>query len=133
MTAEPLRAVPRPTGAGEMFQLLRDGRPRTRAHLAQVTGQARSTIAARVDLLLASGFVTPAGEASSTGGRPPATFAFNPAARIVLAVDLGATHASVAVTDLAQDVLAGRSRSSSGSPRWGPTSSRRRTGRCPIW
>ncbi|MBC7552177.1 MAG: ROK family protein [Cellulomonas sp.] len=108
MTAELVRAVPRPTGAGEMFQLLRDGRPRTRAHLAQVTGQARSTIAARVDLLLESGFVTPAGEASSTGGRPPATFAFNPAARIVLAVDLGATHASVAVTDLAQDVLAER-------------------------
>lgn len=34
------------------------------------------------------------------------TFAFNPAARVVLAVDLGATHARVAVTDLASDVLA---------------------------
>ena len=32
----------------------------------------------------------------STGGRPPATFAFNPAARVVLAVDLGATHARLA-------------------------------------
>ncbi|NCT90655.1 ROK family protein [Cellulomonas sp. APG4] len=89
-----------------MFQLLRDGRARTRAELAQVTGQARSTIAARVDLLLASGLVAPAGEASSTGGRPPATFAFNPSARVVLAVDLGATHARLAVTDLASTVLA---------------------------
>ena len=106
MTSEQLRLVARPSGAGELFQLLRDGRPRTRADLAQITGQARSTIAARVDLLLASGFVAPAGEASSTGGRPPATFAFNPAARIVLAVDLGATHVSLAVTDLAQNVLA---------------------------
>ncbi|GHS88894.1 sugar kinase [Actinomycetota bacterium] len=100
------RTGTRPTGAGELFQLLRDGRPRTRADLATATGQARSTIAARVDQLLASGLVSAAGEASSTGGRPPATFAFNPAARIVLAIDLGATHATLAVTDLAARVLA---------------------------
>jgi predicted NBD/HSP70 family sugar kinase len=98
--------APRPTGVGEMFQLLRDGQPRTRSDLATTTGQSRSTIAARVDLLLASGLVSPAGEATSTGGRPPATFAFNPAARVVLAVDLGATHARLAVTDLAGTVLA---------------------------
>ncbi|QTE28710.1 ROK family transcriptional regulator [Pengzhenrongella sicca] len=106
MVADQLRVVPRPAGIGELFQLLRDGQPRTRADLAQETGQSRSTVATRVDQLLASGFVAAAGEASSTGGRPPATFAFNPAARIVLAIDLGATHARVAVTDLAQHVLA---------------------------
>lgn len=100
------RTAPRPTGVGEMFQLLRDGQPRTRSDLATLTGQARSTVAARVDALLGSGLVSPAGEATSTGGRPPATFAFNPAARVVLAVDLGATHARLAVTDLAGTVLA---------------------------
>lgn len=100
------RTAPRPTGVGDMFQLLRDGQPRTRSDLATLTGQARSTIAARVDALLGSGLVSPAGEATSTGGRPPATFAFNPAARVVLAVDLGATHARLAVTDLAGTVLA---------------------------
>lgn len=99
------RLAARPGELGEMFQLLRDGRPRTRAELAHATGQARSTVAARVDQLLASGLVGPAGEASSTGGRPPATFAFRPAARVVLAVDLGATHARLAVTDLASSVL----------------------------
>jgi predicted NBD/HSP70 family sugar kinase len=96
----------RPTDVGGLFQLLRDGLPRTRADLALLTGQARSTISARVDLLLASGLVATAGEASSTGGRPPATFAFSPSARILLAVDLGATHARLAVTDLASTVLA---------------------------
>ena len=96
----------RSTGAGALFQLLRDGQPRTRADLATTTGQARSTIAARVDQLMAAGLVAPAGEASSTGGRPPATFAFDPGARLVLAVDLGATHARLAVTDLASRVLA---------------------------
>ncbi|MCM3534165.1 Sugar kinase of the NBD/HSP70 family, may contain an N-terminal HTH domain [Cellulosimicrobium aquatile] len=103
---ELLKFAPRPTGAGDMFQLLRDGQPRTRADLAAITGQARSTIAARIDLLMSAGLIAPAGEASSTGGRPPVTFAFSPEARIVLAVDLGATHARLAVTDLASNVLA---------------------------
>lgn len=102
---EPLRPTRSP-GVGDLLQLLRDGRPRTRSDLAAVTGQARSTVAARVDALLATGLVAPAGASSSTGGRPPATFAFNPAAEVVLAVDLGATHARLAVTDLAGTVLA---------------------------
>ena len=34
---------------GELFDLLRDGRPWTRAQLAETTGLARSTIAARID------------------------------------------------------------------------------------
>lgn len=103
---ELLKFAPRPTGAGEMFQMLRDGQPRTRADLASITGQARSTIAARIDLLMSAGLVAPAGEASSTGGRPPTTFAFRPGARVVVAVDLGATHARLAVTDLASTILA---------------------------
>ena len=103
---ELLKFAPRPTGAGDMFQMLRDGQPRTRADLATATGQARSTIAARIDLLMSAGLIAPAGEATSTGGRPPATFAFNPRAKVVLAVDLGATHARIALTDLASQVLA---------------------------
>ncbi|MFB9908818.1 ROK family protein [Allokutzneria oryzae] len=95
-------------GAGVLLQLMRDGRPRTRAELTQLTGLARSTVGARVDLLLHNGLLAPAGEAVSTGGRPPATFAFNPSAGVVLAADLGATHATVAVTDLAATVLAER-------------------------
>lgn len=88
-----------------MFQLLRDGTPRTRSELATITGQARSTIAARIDVLTAAGLITSVGEASSTGGRRPATFAFNPTARIVLGVDLGASHARVAVADLAATIV----------------------------
>ncbi|WP_313280879.1 ROK family transcriptional regulator [Timonella senegalensis] len=100
-----MKFAPRPTGAGEMFQLLRDGTPRTRSELATITGQARSTIAARIDVLTAAGLITSVGEASSTGGRRPATFAFNPTARIVLGVDLGASHARVAVADLAAAIV----------------------------
>ncbi|GAB3558116.1 ROK family protein [Arthrobacter alkaliphilus] len=92
--------------AGDLFQLLRDGQARTRAELALTTGLARSTVASRIDALMNSGLVGPAGEASSSGGRPPSRFAFNPAARVVLAVDVGATHVIVAVTDLGGTVLA---------------------------
>ncbi|MFC5380751.1 ROK family transcriptional regulator [Aquipuribacter nitratireducens] len=95
----------RPTDLGATLQLLRDGRPRTRAELATVTGQARSTIAQRIDQLLSAGLLAPGGGAVSTGGRPPATFAFNPAARLVAAVDLGATHSRIALTDLGATVL----------------------------
>src|SRR5688572_8042215 len=94
------------SGASELFQLLRDGAPRTRASLAASTGLARSTIAARVDELMALGLVSPVADAASTGGRPPSQFALNPGARIVLAADLGASHATIAVTDLAGTVLA---------------------------
>ena len=94
--------------AGDLFQLLRDGQARTRAELALTTGLARSTVASRIDALMNSGLVGPAGEASSSGGRPPSRFAFNPAARVVLAVDVGATHVIVAVTDLGGTVLAER-------------------------
>ncbi len=94
--------------AGDLFQLLRDGQARTRAELAVTTGLARSTVASRIDALINSGLVGPAGEASSSGGRPPSRFAFNPAARVVLAVDVGATHVIVAVTDLNGSILAER-------------------------
>ncbi|UZX01841.1 ROK family protein [Arthrobacter sp. CDRTa11] len=92
--------------AGDLFQLLRDGKARTRAELALTTGLARSTVAARIDALIASGLIAAAGEANSSGGRPPSRFAFNPAARAVLAVDVGATHVIVALTDLSGAVLA---------------------------
>lgn len=92
-------------GAGEIFQILRDGHARTKAELAALTGLARSTVALRVDALLSAGFLTPAGEAVSTGGRPPSRVAFNPRAGVVLAVDLGASHATVAVADLGGHIL----------------------------
>lgn len=91
--------------AGDLFQLLRDGKARTRAELASTTGLARSTVASRIDALISSGFVGAAGEALSSGGRPPSRFAFNPAARIAMAVDVGAMHVVVALTDLNGTVL----------------------------
>ena len=93
-------------GATELFQLLRDGVPRTRAQLAKSTGLARSTVSARLDELIRLGLVSPVADAASTGGRPPALLALNPTARVVLAGDLGASHATLAITDLTGQILA---------------------------
>ncbi|MGF9663778.1 ROK family transcriptional regulator [Arthrobacter crystallopoietes] len=93
-------------GASDIFQLLRDGRPRTRSELAQLTGLARSTVASRVEALRKLGYIAPFGGAASTGGRPPSLFALNPSARVVAGADLGATHALVSLSDLAGEVLA---------------------------
>lgn len=91
---------------GSLFQLLRDGRPRTRAELVSASGLARSTVASRLEDLLGVGLVVPTGEASSSGGRPAVTFVFDPSRRVVVSVDLGVSHAHVAITDLANSVLA---------------------------
>src|SRR6478609_1613861 len=95
--------------AAELLAILRDGIPRTRAQLAELTGMARSTIAARIDTLTAAGLVAPAGDDVSSGGRPPARVRFNPGSRVVLAIDLGATHGVVALTDLAGSITASTS------------------------
>jgi predicted NBD/HSP70 family sugar kinase len=84
---------------------LRDGSPRTRAQLAELSGLARSTLSSRLDQLVSVGLVEAVAGGVSSGGRPAGFLAFRPAARILLAIDLGATHGVVALTDLAGTVL----------------------------
>jgi predicted NBD/HSP70 family sugar kinase len=92
----------------DVFELLRDGTPRTRAQLADASGLARSTIAARIDVLMRLGLVAPYGGGVSTGGRPPSLLAMNPHARVVAGVDIGASHATAGLADLAGTILAER-------------------------
>jgi predicted NBD/HSP70 family sugar kinase len=93
-------------GAGIMLELIRDGAAVTRAELVRRTGLSRSTIAHRLDVLIANQLVRESGASASTGGRPPTTLAFNPGAGMVLVADLGATHARLALTDLAGETWA---------------------------
>ena len=95
-----------PTSAGALLRLIREEVAVTRADLARETGLARSTVAQRVDALLGQGLVYEAGGSPSTGGRPATVLAFNRDAGVVLVADLGATHARVAVSDLAGTPLA---------------------------
>ena len=93
-------------GAGSVLQLIRDREGMTRSDLARITGLARSTVAQRVDALLAHELVYEAGGTASTGGRPPTLLTFNQRAGVVLVADLGATHSRLAASDLAGAPLA---------------------------
>ncbi|WP_203136738.1 ROK family transcriptional regulator [Microbacterium sp. JZ31] len=91
--------------ASELFQLLRDGRPRTVSDLAAATGVARSTVNLRLESLTSLGLVGPSDPGRSTGGRPPRRIALIPEARLALAIDVGASHVQVGLTNLVGDVL----------------------------
>ncbi|MEU5860951.1 ROK family transcriptional regulator [Nonomuraea sp. NPDC047529] len=92
--------------AGQVLQLVRDGSCRTRKELIEFTGLSRSTITDRVDRLIAAGYLHESGVGASGGGRPPSVLDVDAARRLVLVADLGATHARVALTDLAARPLA---------------------------
>jgi predicted NBD/HSP70 family sugar kinase len=101
--SEPLPGI---AGAGALLRLIRLGNANTRGDLITTTGLARSTVSQRVDALLAQRLLVSEADAASTGGRPPQLLSFNGAAGVILAADLGATHARLAVTELTGRVLA---------------------------
>jgi predicted NBD/HSP70 family sugar kinase len=106
--------MPTPSGTlagstGEVLELVRNGRARTRNELMGATGLSRSTVMQRLGLLLSAGVLLERPDAGeSTGGRRPAALAFNERIGVVLAADLGATHGRLAVCDLAGSPLAER-------------------------
>ncbi len=108
MTSRLRPSTPTSGSTGHLLGLIRVGEGLTRADLVLSTGLARSTVAQRVEPLLADGLVVDGGEARSTGGRPPTLLRFNPDAGVVLVADLGATHARFGVTNLAAKILAER-------------------------
>jgi len=106
MTAPPVSGTGSP---GQVLQLIRAGRARTRNEVVGVTGLSRSTVMQRVGLLLDAGLLLEQPDGGhSTGGRRPAALAFNERVGVVLAADLGATHGRLAVSDLAGAALAER-------------------------
>lgn len=91
---------------GDLLELIRRGRARTRGELVELTGLARSTVAQRVEALMTAGLVVEIGGAPSTGGRPPSLLGFNDDSGLVLAADIGATHSRVSVSNLGAEPLA---------------------------
>ncbi|WP_413195501.1 ROK family protein [Pararobbsia alpina] len=99
------QAVPNPNGAGAVLGLIRSGSAVTRTQIMQVTGLSRSTVALRLDALLAAGYIAPAAAESSTGGRPPGSFQINPYAGVMLLAAIGAANMHLAVADMHGTVL----------------------------
>ncbi|MFG6199173.1 ROK family protein [Nonomuraea sp. JJY05] len=92
--------------AGQILQLIRHGTCRTRKELIEYTGLSRSTITDRVDRLIDAGYIHESGVGASGGGRPPSVLDVDAGRRLMLVADLGASHAGVALTDLAANPLA---------------------------
>jgi len=78
----------------------------SRADIARHLCLSRSTVSEIVDNLLKTGLIKEVGAGKSSGGRRPIVLEFQDDARWILGVDLGATHVSVALTNLRGKVLA---------------------------
>ena len=78
----------------------------SRAEIAREIGLSRSTVTEVVKELLNSGFVKEVGSGVSSGGRKPIVLEFQNEARIILGIDIGATHVSATLIDLSGQILA---------------------------
>jgi glucokinase-like ROK family protein len=72
----------------------------SRADIARRIGLSRSTVTENVKELLKTDLVSEVGVGQSSGGRRPIVLEFQNEARGILGIDIGATHVSVALTDL---------------------------------
>src|SRR5690606_26699486 len=72
------------------------------------TGLSATTVSGLVNVLLESGFVSESGTGESSGGRPPVLVEFNYSFRTLLGVDMGATHLTVVLMNLAGTILSRR-------------------------
>src|SRR3954467_9018637 len=97
------RAVP--SGPGDVLDLIRHGRARTRGDVLEATGLSRMTISQRLDALLSAGVIVEGPTSESTGGRRRRSLSFNTAQSRVLVVAIETTHTRIAVTDLGGGVL----------------------------
>ncbi|MEU3830127.1 ROK family protein [Streptomyces sp. NPDC029080] len=96
-------------GAGDLLELVRNGRAVTRGALQQATGLSRATVGQRLDRLFRAGWLREgAGGAvgSPLGGRPSITLEFDDSHAVVLAADLDTRHARTAVLSLTGEILA---------------------------
>ena len=89
-----------------VLELIWQQRKISRADIARRTGLSRSTVSEIVSALLETGLVAEVGEAPSRGGRPAILLEFQDDAYLILGVDMGATHVSVALTNLRGEVFA---------------------------
>ncbi|WP_162257554.1 ROK family protein [Phycicoccus sp. Soil802] len=94
----------------QVLRLILEGSANTRPDLVRVTGLSRKIVIQRVDQLIAMSLVREGPTVASTGGRPPGRLDFVADAGSVLAVSLGATGLTAAITDLSGHVLATRHR-----------------------
>jgi predicted NBD/HSP70 family sugar kinase len=94
--------------SAELLQLIHEsaGEGITRTEVMERTGLKRSSVRSRLEVLFDGGLVVEERGESSTGGRPPGRLKLNSRGGVVLAVIVGSSRATLAVADLAGEILA---------------------------
>lgn len=96
---------PRPL-ADSVLRMLWEERQISRADIARRTGLSRSTVSRIVPPMVAMRLVADVGVGPSRGGRRPRLLEFRDDSFVILGVDMGATHVSVALMNLRERLLA---------------------------
>ncbi|WP_029144418.1 ROK family transcriptional regulator [Microbacterium luticocti] len=99
---------PKRADAAKLLSLIRGDAAHSRAQLARLTGLSPSTVAQRVDELVAAGLVRETDGEAGGVGRRPRHLEINGDGAVVCAVDLGSHHANFGLFDLAGHRLADR-------------------------
>ena len=89
-----------------VLQLIWQEHQISRAEIARQFSLSRSTVTEIMKELLQTGFVTEVGSGQSSGGRRPIVLEFQNDARAILGIEIGATHVSVALTNLRGQLIA---------------------------
>jgi glucokinase-like ROK family protein len=77
----------------------------SRAEISRQLDLSRSTVTEIIKDLLPTGLVAEIGSGESSGGRKPIMLQFQDDAKVILGIDIGATHVSVAMTNLRGKLL----------------------------
>lgn len=77
----------------------------SRAEISRQLGLSRSTVTEIIKELLSTGLITEVGIGKSNGGRKPIILEFQDNAKVILGIDIGATHVSIALTNLRGELL----------------------------
>lgn len=93
------------SGPGDILQLIRSGRARTRSEVREATGFTRVTVSQRLAPLLEHGLLRETEPQNSTGGRRPLGLEFNTGHSGVLVATLETTRTRTALTDLSGRIL----------------------------
>lgn len=92
--------------AGQLLDLIRRESGATRAQLLARTGMSRTTLTERLDQLAGADLIREVRRTGPTGGRPAKIVEFDDRDRVVVTVDLGHTHARVAVVSITNGPVA---------------------------
>lgn len=94
------------SNTGVLLSLVAAGGAISRGDLIARSGLARTTVVQHLGLLLQAGLIRETADTVRSGGRPARLLQLDDGFGVIIAIDVGETHARLAVTDLSPTMLA---------------------------